>query len=113
MEVLEETKNMTVPKVKGKERSRTKSGRWRKKRSDVGKKRMRNENMVWRKARKKPVIIEFREVDGDKEEIHTREGILVAIKNRDFVIKGIEGELYPITKSTFFKTYDIDNLEEA
>jgi len=62
---------------------------------------------AWRKARKKPVIIEFREVIGECELVHTKEGILTAVKQRDFVIKGVEGELYPITKEIFFKTYDI------
>lgn len=66
----------------------------------------------WRKARKKPVEIEFREVKGKKETIKTREGELVAIKHRDFVIRGIEGELYPITKSTFYKTYDVLDANE-
>ncbi len=61
-------------------------------------------------ARKKPVPIHYREVkggrEGDKELIHTREGTLVAVRGRDFIIKGVEGELYPITKTTFDKTYE-------
>ena len=63
--------------------------------------------MTWKKARKKPVVIEFREVFGKEEKIPTREGVLTAIQGRDFVIKGIEGELYPITKTTFYKTYEV------
>ena len=64
----------------------------------------------WHRARKKAVLIEYREVqggkEGDKELIHTREGTLVGVRGRDFIIKGVEGELYPITKATFNKTYD-------
>ena len=69
---------------------------------------------IWHKARKKPLLIHYREVrggnEGDKELIKTREGTLIAIRGRDFVIRGVEGELYPITKTTFYKTYDL--LEE-
>lgn len=65
---------------------------------------------IWKRARKKPLLIKYREVrggrQGDKELIHTREGTLIAIRGRDFVIRGVEGELYPITKTTFTKTYD-------
>lgn len=62
----------------------------------------------WKNARKKPVPIQFREVEGEKEIIHTREGTLVAVKGKDYIIKGIEGELYPITKTTFHKTYNVE-----
>jgi len=80
----------------------------------------------WKKARKKPVVIEYREVEpkqkvvnietGEQiilkgepvfgEEILTREGTLLAICGVDYVIRGIEGELYPIKKEIFDKTYD-------
>jgi len=70
--------------------------------------------MNWGKARKKPVEIEFREVDPSKyilghqaETIETREGMLFAKPREDFIIKGIEGEIYPIKKDIFYKTYDI------
>lgn len=59
----------------------------------------------WRKARKKAVEVEFREVHGLTEEIETREGILVAHSDKDFIIRGVEGESYPITKRVFYKTY--------
>ncbi len=66
---------------------------------------------IWKRARKKPLLVQYREVrggkDGDKEFIKTREGTLVAVRGKDFVIRGTEGELYPITKTTFFKTYEI------
>jgi len=62
---------------------------------------------VWRRARKKPIIVEFREPISEIEEVRTREGILVAKKGEDFIIKGIEGELYPIKKKIFYKTYEV------
>lgn len=62
----------------------------------------------WRKATKKAVTISFREVRGLTEEIETREGILIAHAEKDFVIRGVEGELYPITKRVFFKTYEVE-----
>jgi hypothetical protein len=70
---------------------------------------------IWQKARKKPVLVHYREVrgghDGDKEIIKTREGTLIGVRGRDFIVKGIEGEVYPITKTTFHKTYS--TLEEC
>lgn len=77
--------------------------------------------LEWKKARKKPIVIEFREPEpnvvflqndltGEKvkgEIVHTREGRLEARIGRDFIIRGIEGELYPIDKQIFFKTYEV------
>lgn len=71
---------------------------------------------IWGKAKKKPVVIQFREVipnnrdmDSGKpfEQIQTREGVLRGYPDKDFVIKGVEGEIYPITKTTFYKTYNV------
>jgi hypothetical protein len=74
----------------------------------------------WKKARKKPVVIEFREVNPKLnsckcsicietpcEQIDTKEGILMAVPKRDFIIKGVDGELYPIDKKIFVKTYEV------
>jgi len=83
--------------------------------------------MKWGKARKKPVVVEFREVEPlvhiktkmpEKKEvwgetIETREGILFAYPDQDYIIRGVEGELYPIKKEIFDKTYDVvEPLEE-
>ena len=78
----------------------------------------------WRKARKKPVVVEFREVEPKEdfskcasteivsgsimgETIKTREGALHAYVNQDYIIRGVEGEIYPISKDIFDKTYEI------
>ena len=66
----------------------------------------------WRKARKKPVIVEFREPMFEVEEIHTREGTLIARRGKDYVIRGVKGELYPIGKEIFNETYEIINETE-
>ena len=63
--------------------------------------------MEWKRARKRPVVIEYREVIGDVEEIHTREGVLKGYKDLDYIIKGVEGELYPIKKEIFMGTYEV------
>ncbi len=63
--------------------------------------------MKWKKAKKKPVEVKFRKVEGERELIKTREGTLVAMRDRDFVVKGVEGEIYPIAKTIFYKTYDV------
>lgn len=68
----------------------------------------------WQKARKKPLIIEYREVevkttfkDRKGEYVETKEGLLFAFEGEDFIIKGIVGELYPIKKDIFYKTYEL------
>ena len=65
----------------------------------------------WKKCRKLPIIVHFREVKGDREEVITlenREGdSLVAKADEDYIMKGVEGELYPIKKALFHKTYEI------
>lgn len=69
--------------------------------------------MRWKRARKKPVEIEFREVEPNGlppskvEQIATREGILYGYLNKDYIIKGVNGEIYPIDKEIFKKTYDV------
>lgn len=60
----------------------------------------------WRQARKLPVPVEYREVRGEKEKIHTREGVLYAYSGADFIIRGVDGEEYPIKKYIFEKTYE-------
>ena len=80
------------------------------------------DNPQWKKARKKPIEIEFREVNptdaiqdsltGDiiedgVEIIQTLEGKYIARPNNDYIIKGVHGELYPIKKCIFAETYDI------
>lgn len=74
--------------------------------------------MTWKKARKKPVVIEFREVEPnaeinikgiyvEAEEILTREGALYGFPTKDYIIKGVEGEIYPIKIEIFHKTYEV------
>ena len=66
------------------------------------------ERTIWKKARKKPIVIEYREITGyGAEVIQTREGILLGYPDKDFIIRGIEGEIYPIKKEIFYKTYEV------
>ena len=67
---------------------------------------MSRDKHIWRKARKKPIVVEFREVDG-KEQIETREGVLTAKQEEDYIIRGVDGEIYPIKKSIFYRTYEV------
>lgn len=66
----------------------------------------------WRKARKKPVVVEFREVEGEVETIKTREGTLKGYKNADYIIRGVAGEIYPIDRVIFHETYEIIGEEK-
>ena len=63
--------------------------------------------MKWKKARKKPIEVEFREVIGNLEIIATLEGELYARKGKHYIMRGVKGELYPIDKGIFEKTYDV------
>jgi hypothetical protein len=73
----------------------------------------------WHKARKKPVVVEYREVEPlevfydnlskqmvEGETVRTREGVFKARCNFDYIIKGVEGEVYPLAKGIFAKTYE-------
>lgn len=64
-----------------------------------------NQTIVWRSATKRPVKIEYRE-PSKVEIIHTKEGELYAFPGVDYIIRGVEGEQYPIKKDIFEKTYD-------
>ncbi len=59
----------------------------------------------WKWYRKKPVPVKATEIVEDEVEVHTREGILKGYKG-DFLIKGVEGEIYPCGKNIFWKTYE-------
>lgn len=52
---------------------------------------------------KRPVVVEARLAD-EREEIHTREGTVVA-EPGDVVIRGVEGEVYPCDPDIFAATY--------
>lgn len=54
---------------------------------------------------KKPVTIEAYQTD-EEVEIETLEGTMTANKG-DYIIKGIQGELYPCKPDIFNQTYDI------
>lgn len=58
----------------------------------------------WKPARKRPVEVQYREVH-ERQEIDTREGTLIA-EPGDYLIKGVEGEIYPIDPDIFEQTYE-------
>lgn len=84
-----------------------------------------------KKAKKKPVEVEFIQYEGTKNKkevfdwtngkvhdfydevnfdillgIDTLEGTLVVSEN-DYIVKGVNGEFYPVKPDVFKKTYDI------
>ena len=66
----------------------------------------------WRKARKKPVVVEFREVNPPFEEMMTLETKdsqhkFIAYPETDYIIRGVEGEIYACKKEIFWKTYEL------
>ena len=59
----------------------------------------------WRPCRKRPVVVHVRDaVPG--EEVFTREGLTLA-KADDLVMRGVDGEVYPIGRDLFARTYDL------
>ncbi len=51
-------------------------------------------------------INEFRTLKNNSwVEIHTKEGVMIALPG-DYIIKGIEGEIYPCKASVFEATYE-------
>lgn len=61
----------------------------------------------WKLCRKKPIEVQFREPNAGIETIKTREGTLNAFYGHDYIIMGVNGEVYPIEKEIFEKTYDV------
>jgi hypothetical protein len=76
---------------------------------------------IWGTCRKKPVEVQYREVQKKScgwdinespdssqcwgEYIQTKEGRMFANAEKDYIIKGIQGEEYPIKKDIFNATY--------
>jgi len=64
----------------------------------------------WRACRKKPIVVRVRDaVPGEK--VFTREGLTLAQPD-DLVMRGVDGELYPIGRDVFVRTYDLVSDEE-
>jgi len=63
-------------------------------------------NGEWRNCRKKPVVVQYRKVRPDEEGVETLEGFRPCDPDVHFVVKGVEGEEYPIEKTVFRKTYE-------
>ncbi len=54
--------------------------------------------------KKKPIVIKAVQLQEKEISIKTREGVLKGYKG-DFIIKGIQGEIYPCGEKIFYKTY--------
>jgi len=61
--------------------------------------------LKFQKAIKKPIAIRCIQID-EPFEVETMEGLMKG-KKGDYLIVGIHGEMYPIDKKIFLKTYDI------
>lgn len=60
-------------------------------------------------CKKKPLQLRAKELQ-ERIKIETREGTLYG-EAGDFLLEGIDFEVYPVAKSIFFRTYDILNGE--
>ena len=61
----------------------------------------------WKKCRKKPIVVEFREVQPDELGVETLEGFKPCNPKQHFIMRGVRGEIYPIEIEIFKETYDI------
>jgi len=65
------------------------------------------DKMISKTYRKKPITIRAIQVlTADKFQVETKEGIMQANKG-DYLVQGIEGELYPVKKEIFEKSYEM------
>lgn len=60
---------------------------------------------AWKKCRKKSIEVEYWIAD-NVIHIETLEGIMIALKG-DYIIRGVNKEIYPCKPDIFKKTYDI------
>lgn len=75
----------------------------------------------WKQAIKKPITVQYREpipwcncqrVTGSHENIRTLEGAMIAVVGKHVVVRGVEGEEYPVEKGIFKKTYISGETDE-
>ncbi len=64
-----------------------------------------DESVEWLSVRKKPIIVHAVRMNCNFE-VDTLEGVHKG-KVGDYLLKGVEGELYPVKRAIFEKTYDI------
>lgn len=62
-------------------------------------------NLDFKKAKKKPIAIKCIQID-EPFEVKTMEGKLTG-KAGDWLMVGVDGEIYPCDASIFEKTYDL------
>ena len=62
-------------------------------------------NLEWFKARKKPIVVQVCGPINEDLDIPTLEGVHHA-SSGDYIIQGVNGELYPIKPDIFEKTYE-------
>lgn len=60
----------------------------------------------WAPCRKRPVVVHVREQRPGEQHVSTREGI-TPLKPDDLIMRGVEGEEYPIGRELFERTYDL------
>jgi hypothetical protein len=64
---------------------------------------------LWfKEAMRKGIVTPFSQYGGDKRwcEVETSQGIMKG-KQGDYIIKGVQGEIYPCKKAIFEETYEL------
>ena len=63
-----------------------------------------NDEIEWKDCWKKPVKVQYKEIT-ETIEIETREGKLYGYADKDVLLKGVKGEIYPCKIDIFNATY--------
>lgn len=61
----------------------------------------------WRMCKKKPIVVQVRDVRPDETEVETLEGFKPCDPKVHYIMKGVKGEEYPITKEIFDEMYEL------
>jgi hypothetical protein len=66
------------------------------------------EQQGFSRYKKKPIVVYAKEMDKPFA-VKTLEGVMTG-KKGDFLVIGISGEMYPVDREIFFKTYEVVSL---
>ena len=69
--------------------------------------------LEWKKYKKKPNIVEIREVDQYEHYVRIGDTLRQCICGKHYIMRGEDGELSPIDKKIFHETYELVDEDES
>lgn len=67
----------------------------------------------WKKYKKKPNIVEIREVDQYEHYVRIGDTLRQCIRGKHYIMRGEDGELNPIDKKIFHEAYEMVDEDES